>query len=188
MVLLNFLLAIIVDAVSEVKEKTHETVGVHTELFMMARDKWRSMMGMCSSNYISDRQLGTLLKQWAGEEDKGDEHRGDREVAKLLTVLNEDLDEEDLQTVLLECLKDAPGGGDDGDDKAVPVGGKSSLMRRVFCLPSGRKVVASPEEIKLAAKYIVDRFGVQMEAEDLEDGQEDEEEEVRHAGEGSQKG
>ena len=33
-----------------------------------------------------------------------------RDGAKLLTVLNEDLDEEDLQTVLLECLKDAPGG------------------------------------------------------------------------------
>lgn len=30
------------------------------------------------------------------------------EVQKLLTILEEDLDEEDLRNVLLECLKDAP--------------------------------------------------------------------------------
>ena len=44
MVLLNFLLAIIVDAFSEVKEKTHETVGMHTELAHLLRDKWRSLL------------------------------------------------------------------------------------------------------------------------------------------------
>ncbi len=93
----------------------------------------------------------------------------DREVAKLLTVLNEDLDEEDLQTVLLECLKDAP--AEDGTDEKGQQP-KPSMMRRVFCLPSGKKVVAMPEEIKLAAKYIVDRFGVHVEAEELgEDGE-----------------
>jgi hypothetical protein len=31
------------------------------------------------------------------------------EVQKLLTILNEDLDEEDLRNILMECLKDAPG-------------------------------------------------------------------------------
>ncbi len=30
------------------------------------------------------------------------------EVQKLMTILDEDLDEEDLRNVLLECLKDAP--------------------------------------------------------------------------------
>lgn len=68
--LLNFLLAIIVDAFSEVKEQTNETVGIHTELFMLLRDKWRGMLGRCSPNYISDKKLGALLRQWAGEEDK----------------------------------------------------------------------------------------------------------------------
>lgn len=34
------------------------------------RDKFRGMLGRCSPNYISDKKLGTLLKQWAGEEDK----------------------------------------------------------------------------------------------------------------------
>ena len=56
-------------------------------------------------------------------------------MSKLLTVLNEDLDEEDLQTVLLECLKDAPGAGEEGDDKGGEVAVKPSLIRRVFCLP-----------------------------------------------------
>ena len=90
-----------------------------------------------SSNYISDRQLGTLLKQWAGEDEVKEEDKGDKEVSKLLTVLNEDLDEEDLQTVLLECLKDAPGAGDD-DDKGQAAA-KPSLMRRVFCLPRSER-------------------------------------------------
>jgi len=160
MVLLNFLLAIIVDAFSEVKEKTEETVGVHTELFMMARDKWRSLMGMCSSNYISDAKLGTLLKQWAGE-DVVPVHQ-ERETVKLLTVLNEDMDEEDLKTVLLECLKDAPGSTDD-DEKAAASSGAGQLVRRVFCLPSGQRVMATPREIELAAKYIVSRFGIKVE-------------------------
>jgi hypothetical protein len=89
--------------------------------------------------------------------------QGDKEMAKLLTILNEDMDEEDLQTVLLECLKDAP--PEDEDEKVE----KPSLIRRMFCLPSGRKVTATAEEIKLAAKYIVDRFGVHMEAEEVGD-------------------
>ena len=119
----------------QVKEKTHETIGVHTELYQLFSDKWRSLLGRCSSNYISDAKLGQLLKQWAGEDDK-QENKGETEdMSKLLTVLNEvtemgpralecmhsnfkirvsnpffiaeDLDEEDLKTVLMECLEDA---------------------------------------------------------------------------------
>lgn len=138
MVLLNFLLAIIVDAFSEVKEKTHETAGVHTELFQLCRDKFRSLMGLCSSNYISDYKLGLLLKQWAGAEKK---KKTDAEAVKLITILNEDLDESDLKTVLLECLKDAPGGLEGEIEEAKAEGAKDKgLVRRVFCLPGGRKV------------------------------------------------
>lgn len=87
MVLLNFLLAIIVDAFSEVKEKTHETVGIHTELFQLMRDKWRSLLGSFSPNYISDAKLGDLLRQWAGEgDDKDDSPEVREEKRKLLTV------------------------------------------------------------------------------------------------------
>jgi hypothetical protein len=47
-----------------VKTKQEETAGIHTELWMMMKDRWRSLMGSCSSNYISDDKLGQLLKQW----------------------------------------------------------------------------------------------------------------------------
>ncbi|KAL6749264.1 hypothetical protein V8C86DRAFT_2852326 [Haematococcus lacustris] len=153
MVLLNFLLAIIVDAFSEVKEKTHETVGIHTELWQLGRDKWRSMMGLCSTNYISDDKLGNLLKQWAGDGDDAERKEAQADVQKLLTILNEDLDEEDLRNVLMECLKDAPG---QEDAAAKPPPPRTGLAR---FLPQRRKVVATPHEVAQAAKYIVDRFG-----------------------------
>lgn len=44
-------------------------VGIHTELYQMARGNWRSLVGSCSKNYISDDKLGALLKQWAGDDD-----------------------------------------------------------------------------------------------------------------------
>lgn len=50
-----------------------------------------------SSSYISDNKLGLLLKQWAGEDMRA--KAGTKEKTKLLTVLNEDLDEADLKTV-----------------------------------------------------------------------------------------
>ena len=102
-----------------------------------------------------------------------------RDGAKLLTVLNEDLDEEDLQTVLLECLKDAPGGDEYNDKDGSVAVAQRSLVSRVFFLPSGRKVVATPEEIKLAATYIIDRFGADVDAEDAEDADEQDAPEVR---------
>jgi hypothetical protein len=65
-------------------------VGIHTELFMLLRDKWRSLLGRCSPNYISDKKLGDLLRQWAGEEDEGDANNaGAADKRKLLTVSGE---------------------------------------------------------------------------------------------------
>ena len=85
----------------QVKEKTHETIGVHTELYQLFSDKWRSLLGRCSSNYISDAKLGQLLKQWAGEDDK-QENKGETEdMSKLLTVLNEVTE---MGPRALECL------------------------------------------------------------------------------------
>ena len=154
MVLLNFLLAIIVDAFSEVKEKTHETVGIHTELYTLLRDKWRGLLGRCSPNYISDQKLGALLRQWAGEDDKEEAKKAAAaqaaEAEKLLTVLNEDLDEDTLKNILLECMRDAPGDAADKEKKA-------GLLAKLFNRKSS--VEASPEEIALAAHYIIDRFG-----------------------------
>lgn len=69
MVLLNFLLAIIVDAFSVVKENTSESTGLHEELSQMAREKWRSLLGsLLNVHYIPSKRLSTLLKLWAGSE------------------------------------------------------------------------------------------------------------------------
>ncbi|KXZ51016.1 hypothetical protein GPECTOR_14g257 [Gonium pectorale] len=154
MVLLNFLLAIIVDAFSEVKEKTHETVGIHTELFTLLRDKWRSLLGRCSPNYISDAKLGDLLRQWAGEDDDNkdsDEAAADKR--KLLTILNEDMDEDTLREVFKECLRDAPAATEKGKAAA------SNLLARLFRRGGGPGSEANEQEVMLAAHYIVERFG-----------------------------
>ncbi|EFJ46305.1 hypothetical protein VOLCADRAFT_93448 [Volvox carteri f. nagariensis] len=167
MVLLNFLLAIIVDAFSEVKEKTQETVGIHTELFTLLRDKWRSMMGRCSSNYISDAKLGDLLRQWAGEEDTDRDDKATlADKRKLLTILNEDMDEETLLEIFKECLRDAP----DTTDRSKVA--SRSLLSRMF---PRRKVgvEATEEELAQAAHYIVDRFGMVPDDDDDDDDSDD---------------
>lgn len=67
MVLLNFLLAIIVDAFSVVKDNTAESTGLHEELGQMMREKWRAMLGrMLNVHYIPSHRLSALLKHWAG--------------------------------------------------------------------------------------------------------------------------
>jgi Polycystin cation channel len=69
MVLLNFLLAIIVDAFSVVKDNTSESTGLHEELGQMAREKWRAMLGsMLNVHYIPSHRLSALLKHWAGSD------------------------------------------------------------------------------------------------------------------------
>jgi hypothetical protein len=45
----------------------------------LLRDKWRSLLGSCSANYISDAKLGALLKQWAGDE--SDEKKQEAQVS-----------------------------------------------------------------------------------------------------------
>ncbi|GFR50551.1 hypothetical protein Agub_g12825 [Astrephomene gubernaculifera] len=165
MVLLNFLLAIIVDAFSEVKEKTHETVGIHTELFTLLRDKWRSLLGRCSPNYISDDKLGDLLRQWAGGEEEDGEDKGAAEdKRKLLTILNEDMDEETLREVFKECLRDAPATVEKGKGAAA-----AGLLARIFRGGRGKDADVSEEEIIQAAHYIVERFGAVPDDDDDEE-------------------
>jgi hypothetical protein len=69
MVLLNFLLAIIVDAFSVVKDNTSESVGIHEELAQMVHEKWRSMLGrMLNVHYLPTSRVSALLKHWAGSD------------------------------------------------------------------------------------------------------------------------
>eukprot|EP00959_Pyramimonas_sp_CCMP1952_P085024 1777824-Pyramimonas_sp.AAC.1 len=43
MILLNFLLAIIVDAYGEIKEESHDHVSVHAEVIPMIQEKWKTL-------------------------------------------------------------------------------------------------------------------------------------------------
>ena len=73
MVLLNFLLAIIVDAFSVVKDTTSESTGLHEELGQIVREKWRAMLGsILNVHYIPAHRIGALLKQWAGPDSDAD--------------------------------------------------------------------------------------------------------------------
>ena len=70
----------------------------------MVREKWRSMLASCchGSNYVPDKRLGQLLKQWGGDEEEGvhlaDKDAGDKE--RRLKVLGEDLTAQELKEVL----------------------------------------------------------------------------------------
>lgn len=61
-VMLNFLLAIIVDAFSEVKEQTQEGAHVPMELLHLAKDKWNALRNALNPKYISDSKVGVC---WA---------------------------------------------------------------------------------------------------------------------------
>lgn len=88
-------------------------------------------------------------------------------------ILNEDLDEDTLRNVLLECLHDAPSAAKGAK------GSQPGLLGRL--LGTGRSVGAgdadaTEAEIALAARYIVERFGAVP-----EDDEEDDDDEGRRA-------
>lgn len=70
----------------------------------MVREKWRSMLASCchGSDYVPDKRLGQLLKQWGGDEEEGvdlaEKDAGDKE--RRLKVLGEDLTAQELKEVL----------------------------------------------------------------------------------------
>eukprot|EP00951_Prasinocladus_malaysianus_P019101 scaffold154251_cov39-Prasinocladus_malaysianus.AAC.2 len=165
MVLLNFLLAIIVDAFSEVKENTTEQTGLHTEVGQMIREKWRSVMSCFGrSQHIPDRRLGQLLKQWGGDDSDDEDNAGT--VEKHLRLLDTNLTADELTGILQECLANAQGADYDAE-----TGKKNVFGRR------GKSGPPTQEEIALAAEYVVARFGT------TEDEGEEESEDEEEAGE-----
>lgn len=65
LILLNFLLAIIVDAFSAVKENTTESIGIHRELFGMFWRKWiHFKCWLRDPTFVSYDRLGPLLHHY----------------------------------------------------------------------------------------------------------------------------
>ena len=78
--------------------------GLHTEVGQMVREKWRSMLASCchGSDYVPDKRLGQLLKQWGGDEEEG-VHLAEKDAVdkeRRLKVLGEDLTAQELKEVL----------------------------------------------------------------------------------------
>jgi len=167
LVLLNFLLAIIVDAFSEIKENTSEHISVHTEIGQMVVEKWRSVTSCFSRRrHITDARLGQILQTWGAD---GSEASSEHEPKKHITVMNTMLYEEDLAAVLKEALKDMK----ESELANVEVGKKNKP--RLMSLGVGiarRTTLPTEEELETAAQCIVSRFGndsVRDEPEENED-------------------
>jgi len=80
-------------------------------------------------------QVQALLKKWAmgSAEDKPAEPDNS---LKLLTVMNEDLDEADLKAVLLECLREAPQDQDNEPDNVSGCRSYQCCVEHAWCLCS----------------------------------------------------
>eukprot|EP00238_Polyblepharides_amylifera_P010194 CAMPEP_0196599430 /NCGR_PEP_ID=MMETSP1081-20130531/94852_1 /TAXON_ID=36882 /ORGANISM="Pyramimonas amylifera, Strain CCMP720" /LENGTH=1166 /DNA_ID=CAMNT_0041925201 /DNA_START=11 /DNA_END=3511 /DNA_ORIENTATION=+ len=119
MILLNFLLAIIVDAYSDIKAEAHDQVTLAAEVVPMIKEGWRSFISRLSfgsdgkvkffyPNHIPEERIRKSLKVLAG---KGDEESGSEDSsdfdfnrAKVLKVGNEEIDEPTLRHILHHCI------------------------------------------------------------------------------------
>ena len=108
MILLNFLLAIIVDAYAEIKEEAHETVSVPAEVVPMLKEKWRSSLKnkYWYTNHIPEERIRRSLKVLAGrgdeESDSEESIEFDINPEKVLKVGDEDIDKETLRRELAQ--------------------------------------------------------------------------------------
>jgi hypothetical protein len=125
MILLNFLLAIIVDAYAEIKEEAHETVSVPAEVVPMLKEKWRSSLKnkYWYTNHIPEERIRRSLKVLAGrgdeESDSEESIEFDINPEKVLKVGDEEIDKETLRRVLQHCVAYAEERTDLNDDKGT---------------------------------------------------------------------
>ena len=168
MVLLNFLLAIIVDAFSEIKENTTEHVGVDTELGQMLSEKWRSIQACFGRRqHISDARLGQLLKVWGGEDDDDDEEENE----KCVTVLGTRMNQEELAMVLKDTL--ATSTANTSSLGEILEKGENGIAK--FGMGFARDDKApTEEELEVYAGHIIERFGTTEEEDEEEDDDDDE--------------
>jgi len=158
----------------QVKERTQESTGIHTELARLAADQWRGLASIFPGGpaRAGRRKLDALLRGWAGVEatprvSVGTEGRatddsvevqpaagaasaGQRgEGGRTLMVAGQPLDEGMLQRVLAEAL--AP---------FDAVGGPGAVSKGQGDGDGG----ASAEEVAAVAKFVLQRYGSRADA------------------------
>ena len=156
MVLLNFLLAIIVDAFSVVKDNTSESTGLHEEIAQMMREKWRAMLGrMLNVHYIPSSRLSALLKHWAGNDSDGPKAKAATEddQTKRIKVLDHELEQHALKEVLSEAMQNMLATAPELSPEDEPPSG--CLNRK----KGSRSANLSAAELDSAAKWLLERFG-----------------------------
>ncbi|GMH41042.1 hypothetical protein BSKO_08952 [Bryopsis sp. KO-2023] len=176
MVLLNFLLAIIVDAFSEVKENTSDMTGMHTELAQMIKVKWQNFRGwLTNKNHVPESKMGQMLKLWAGDSSE-EEPLIKTEIfdEKKLKILGEEIDTEALKEILNQCLVDVP-----------PPSMTRSLLSFGRVKPTHE--VPTQMELNRAAEYVIERFGHLPGEDEDEDGEDGEGEGEEKEGKSSSK-
>lgn len=183
MVLLNFLLAIIVDAFSMVKDNTSESTGLHEEIAQMMREKWRAMLGrMLNVHYIPSSRLSALLKHWAGSDSDGPKAKAtaEEDQTKRIKVLDHELEEHALKEVLSEAMQNMLATAPELSPEDEPRGG--CLGRK----GGSRSANLSAAELDSAAKWLLERFGHEG-GDDAEDSDADDDE-VRYSVKGARRG
>ena len=172
MVLLNFLLAIIVDAFSVVKDNTSESTGLHEEIGQMMREKWRAMLGrMLNVHYIPSSRLSALLKHWAGNDSDGPKTAVAEveDQSKRIKVLDHELEEHALKEVLSEAMQNMLATAPElsPDERA----GGGCMGRK----GKSRSANLSTQELDSATKWLLERFGHEG-GDDKEDSDADDDE------------
>eukprot|EP00210_Caulerpa_lentillifera_P005376 g5138.t1 len=156
LVLLNFLLAIIVDAFSVVKETTSETTGMPTELLSMFMMKWRNLKGwILDRHFIPYETLGAVLKNYSGPlEDKRIGKKSSTQNNRI-TIQGEAIDARVLKAILRRSFAESAGVGLDA------TGAYSSF--------SGSPADGLPNEVELnqIVEELMTRFGSLTELEEV---------------------
>jgi len=182
MILLNFLVAIIVDAYAEIKEEAQESVSVPAEVLPMLKEMWRSrtMSKYFYTNHIPEDRIRKSLKVLAGrgDEESDSEESMDFEInpEKVLKVGDEEIDKDTLRRVLQHCVAFAEERAGVYDlNKSAEGGGKGGLFG---CFGGKSSANAPPlftaQDINGAVDMLMSQHGENKSKED-EDEDEDEE-------------
>jgi len=174
LVLLNFLLAIIVDAFSEVKSRTGDTIGVPAEITRIAVDKARTAMRLCGKQYVNDQEARDVLKavykaRKAADEDADqkrrllDEHEAKDEV-KTIPIGNKHISSEALSNLFYTILDPTAGDEEAGSGKLAA---SVTVTKQGLCGKS--EVTPDLDEV---ADALVDRFGEYEHEVDLNEAEE----------------
>mmetsp|Transcript_10216 Transcript_10216/g.33452 ORF Transcript_10216/g.33452 Transcript_10216/m.33452 type:complete len:1592 (+) Transcript_10216:74-4849(+) len=195
MIMLNFLLAIICDAFSEVKGEASETTGMHTEVAELGREAWRTAMKpMLFPKHIPARRIRHQLAEWLGK-DPLEEEQGDdvwHEPQRIVKVDEEELDKERLkrilrglsraslrkaaETRLTEEAKRLKADEEEDEDEEESRLGKLMASFKKISKPAVKAAGDTPigirlteEDIEMAAELILETCGEDKEDEEEED-------------------